>query len=43
MDYKKEIIELINKIESGSILEFLYSVISTYLRNKGIGEEVTGR
>lgn len=35
MDYKKEIIELIDKINDDSLLEFFYRFISRVLKNRG--------
>lgn len=34
-DYKKKIFELIDKIESNSILKYIYTVISSYLKSRG--------
>jgi hypothetical protein len=35
MDYKKEIIELIDKINDDSLLEFFYRFIARVLKNRG--------
>lgn len=35
MDYKKEIIEMIDKINDDSLLEFFYRFIARVLRNRG--------
>ena len=35
MDYKKEIIEMIDKINDGSLLEFFYRFIARVLKNRG--------
>ena len=35
MDYKKEIIELIDKINDDSLLEFFYRFIARVIKNRG--------
>jgi hypothetical protein len=35
MDYKKEIIEMIDKINDDSLLEFFYRFIARVLKNRG--------
>ena len=35
MDYKKEIIEMIEKINDDSLLEFFYRFIARVLKNRG--------
>lgn len=35
MDYKKEIIEMIQKINDNSLLEFFYRFIARVLKNRG--------
>ena len=34
--YKDEIIKLISGIESTSILKYIYSIISSYLKSRGL-------
>lgn len=35
MDYKKEIIEMIDKINDDSLLEFFYRFIARVIKNRG--------
>ncbi len=35
-EYRKKIIDIINKIDSISILKYIYSIISSYLKSRGI-------
>ncbi len=35
MDYKKEIIEMIDKINDDSLLEFFYRFIARIIKNRG--------
>jgi hypothetical protein len=35
-DYKERIIEMISKVDSKSALRYIYAVISTYLKSRGI-------
>ena len=35
-DYKKKIIEMVNNINNKSTLKYIYIVISTYLKSRGI-------
>lgn len=35
-DYKKEITELVEKIENPATLKFILSVIESYLKSRGI-------
>ena len=35
MDYKKEVVELLQKINDDSLLEFFYSFIARVLKNRG--------
>lgn len=35
MDYKKEIIDMIDKINDDSLLEFFYRFIARVLKNRG--------
>lgn len=35
-EYKEEIINLINKIENSGTLKYIYEVIKTYLKSRGI-------
>lgn len=35
MDYKKEIVEMIDKINDDSLLEFFYRFIARIIKNRG--------
>lgn len=35
MDYKKEIVEMIDKINDDSLLEFFYRFIARVIKNRG--------
>lgn len=35
MDYKKEIVEMIDKINDDSLLEFFYKFIARIIKNRG--------
>lgn len=35
-DYKSKIIELLDKIQSKSTLKYIYFVISSYLKSRGV-------
>lgn len=34
-DYKEQIIKMVEKINSNSILKYIYTVISSYLKSRG--------
>lgn len=35
-EYRQKIIDVINRIDSESILKYIYSVISSYLKSRGL-------
>ena len=39
MDYKKEIIDLIEHLENKGELEYIYTILSTYLTPKKMGRK----
>lgn len=35
MDYKKKIIEMVNKINNRGTLQYIYNVLKSYLKSRG--------